>query len=153
MDAPYILLWDGPDWFRLIPLAVMPLVLILLAGGSSQGIKHITRHPMLWAVFLWAASHILPNGDAASVMLFGAAILFALIDQPLADARMRREEPGAWAEKSSETSALPFLATLQGRAKPSLKEIGYIRIAAALVLYVVILFAHEHVIGLTALPL
>ncbi|MBT5781385.1 MAG: NnrU family protein [Rhodospirillaceae bacterium] len=152
-DAPQILLWEGPDWFRLIPLAAMPLVLILLATMPSDGIKKVTHHPLLWAIFLWATAHIPTNGDAASLMLFGAFALFALIDQPLADARTRREEPEDWAEKSATSSALPFLAALQGRAKPSLKEIGYIRIAAALVLYVVILFAHEHVIGLTALPL
>ena len=113
MDAPYEELWAAPGWTRLIPLAVMPLVLILL---------------------------------------FGALALFALIDQPLADARIRREEPERWAEKFSGTSAIPFLAALQGNGRPSLKEIGYVRIVVALVLYVVILFAHEHVIGFSALP-
>jgi len=152
-DAPQVLLWQGPEWSRLIPLAAMPLVLILLAGMPSPGMQKITRHPMLWAIFLWAAAHIPPNGDAASLMLFGAFALFALIDQPLADARTRREDPESWAKKSAENSALPFLAVLQGRARPRLKEIGYGRIAAALVLYLVILFAHEHVIGLSALPL
>ncbi len=153
MDAPQNLLWDDPGWLRLIPLAVMPLVLILLAGQTSKGMQKVTRHPMLWAVFLWAAAHLIANGDTASVMLFGAMIVFALIDQPLADARTRREKPEAWAETSAETSAIPFLAALQGRAKPSLKEIGYGRSAAALVIYLVALFAHEHVIGLSALPL
>ena len=86
-------------------------------------------------------------------MLFGTVALFALINQPLSDARKRREEPEEWAEIAATTSALPFATALQGRAKPSLKEIGIRRIVAALVLYLVILFAHEHVIGLSALPL
>ncbi len=153
MDAPYVTLWDAPDWTRLIPLAVMPLALILIAAAQTPGMKQVTRHPMLWAVFLWAAAHIAPNGDAASLMLFGAFALFALIDQPLSDARKRREEPEAWAETAATTSVLPFVAALQGRAKPSLKEIGIRRIVAALALYLVILFVHEHVIGLSALPL
>ena len=153
MDAPHILLWQGPDWLRLIPFAVMPIVLILLAGMPSKGMRKITRHPLLWAVVLWATAHIPTNGDAASLMLFGGLALFALIDQPLADARTRREDPEAWAKTSAETSALPFLAALQGRAKPSLKEIGYVRVAAALVIYLIVLFGHEHVIGLSALPL
>jgi uncharacterized membrane protein len=95
MDAPQNLLWDDPGWLRLIPLAVMPLVLILLAGQTSKGMQKVTRHPMLWAVFLWAAAHLIANGDTASVMLFGAMIVFALIDQPLADARTRREKKRA----------------------------------------------------------
>ncbi|PPR22686.1 MAG: hypothetical protein CFH39_01094 [Alphaproteobacteria bacterium MarineAlpha10_Bin2] len=103
-------------------------------------------------MFLWAAAHIPANGDAASVMLFGSLILFALIDQPLADARIRREEPERWAEDFAATSAIPFLAALQGKGRPSLKEIGYARMGVALVLYIVILFAHEHVIGFSALP-
>ncbi|MDP6590303.1 MAG: NnrU family protein [Alphaproteobacteria bacterium] len=153
MDAPYVALWDAPGWTWLIPLAVIPLALMLVAGERSPGMRKITRHPMLWSVLLWAAAHIAPNGDAASLMLFGAFALFAVIDQPLADARMRREEPEAWAEKSATSSAIPFLAALQGRARPSLKEIGLVRIGVALVLYLVLLFAHEHVIGFSALPL
>ncbi len=152
MDAPYSELWEAPGWTRLIPLAVMPLVLILLAGMPAPGMRKVTRHPLLWAVILWAAAHIPSNGDAASIMLFGALILFALIDQPLADARMRREEPERWADNFAGTSAIPLLAALQGRVRPSLKEIGYARIGAALVLYLVLLFVHEHVIGLSALP-
>ena len=85
-------------------------------------------------------------------MLFGSLILFALIDQPLADARIRREEPERWAEDFAATSAIPFLAALQGKGRPSLKEIGYARMGVALVLYIVILFAHEHIIGFSALP-
>ncbi|MDA0228779.1 MAG: NnrU family protein [Proteobacteria bacterium] len=152
MDAPYTQLWEAPGWTQLIPLAVMPLVLILLAGMSAPGMQKVTRHPLLWALFLWAAAHIPTNGDAASLMLFGALALFALIDQPLADARIRREEPERWAEKFAGSSAIPFVAALRGKGRPSLREIGYVRIVAALVLYLVILFAHEHVIGFSALP-
>ena len=152
MDAPYTELWAAPGWTRLIPLAVMPLVLVLFASASTPGMQKVTRHPQLWALWLWAVSHLLINGDAASVMMFGALALFALIAQPLIDARIRREEPERWAEKFAATSAIPFLAALTGGARPSLKEIGYLRIGAALVLYLVILFAHKHVIGLSALP-
>ena len=152
MDAPYTELWAAPSWTRLIPLAMMPLVLILFAGASTPGMQKVTRHPQLWALLLWAGSHIPINGDAASVMMFGALALFALIDQPLIDARIRREEPERWVEKFAATSAIPFVAALRGKGWPSLKEIGYVRIVAALVLYLVILFAHEHVIGFSALP-
>ena len=130
----------------------MPLVLMLLAGMPRPGMRKVTRHPMLWAVLLWAAAHIPASAAAASVMLFGSLILFALIDQPLADARIRREEPERWAEDFAATSAIPFLAALQGKGRPSLREIGYARMGVALVLYIVILFAHEHVIGFSALP-
>ena len=146
MDAPYRLLWEAPDWTRLIPLAVMPLVLILLAGMPMPGMRKITRRPLLWALFLWATAHIPTNGDAASLMMFGALALFALIVQPLAD------EPERWAKEFAGTSTIPFLAALNGGARPSLKEIGFPRIGVALMLYLAILFAHKYVIGLSALP-
>jgi len=153
MHAPYVELWSAPGWARLIPLAAMPLVMIMFAcAQKSKGMRAITRHPMLWAVLLWAGAHIPVNGDAASVMMFGAFALYALIDMPLADRRIAREEPERWATLSAETSALPFVALMGGRATFRLKELGLGRVAGALVLFIVILFAHEHVIGLSPLP-
>jgi len=154
MDAPYVELWAAPNWTRLIPLVVLPFAILLTvcAQKNCDGIKAVTRHPMLWSVVLWALPHIPPNGDAASLMLFGTFALFALIDQPLADARLRREEPERWREIAGSTSAIPFAAAIAGRAKPRFSEIGYRRIGIALVLYVVILFGHEYVIGLSPMP-
>ncbi|MGY8993790.1 MAG: NnrU family protein [Rhodospirillales bacterium] len=61
--APYEELWSSPGWTRLIPLAAMPLVLIMFAcAQKSIGMLAITRHPMLWALFLWAGAHIPVNG-------------------------------------------------------------------------------------------
>jgi uncharacterized membrane protein len=151
--APYEELWSSPGWTRLIPLAAMPLVMIMFAcAQKSKGMRAITRHPMLWAVLLWAGAHIPVNGDAASVMMFGAFALYALIDIPLADRRIAKEDPERWATLSAETSALPFAAIIGGRATFRLKELGLGRVVGALLIFIVILFAHEHVIGLSSLP-
>ena len=152
MYAPYVELWSAPDWTRLIPLVALPFALMFLASQRSEGIQAVTRHPMLWGIALWSLSHIAPNGDAASVMMFGAFALYALIDQPLADARLRREEPARWQELAATSSAIPFAAAIAGRTKPSLAKIGYLRLGIALLIYVVALFAHEHVIGLSPMP-
>lgn len=153
MHAPYVELWSSPAWTRLVPLAAMPLVFILFAcAQKSPGMRAITRHPMLWGLSLWGLAHIVPNGDAASVMMFGAFALYGLIDMPLADRRIASEEPERWATLSAETSAIPFAAILAGRAQFSLKALGPGRVVGALALYVVVLFIHEHVIGLSALP-
>ena len=81
-----------------------------------------------------------------------AFALFALIDQPLSDARLWREGPTRWREVVRTTLAVPFAAALAGRDRPQLKEIGLVRISVGLTLYLVFLFAHVPVIGLTALP-
>ena len=42
------------------------------ASGPAGHIKHAIRHPMLIGTILWAAGHLLANGDLASLFLFGA---------------------------------------------------------------------------------
>jgi uncharacterized membrane protein len=39
-----------------------------LAPGA---ITTVTRHPVLWGFALWAGSHLVPNGDLRSRLLFG----------------------------------------------------------------------------------
>ncbi len=153
-DAEAELWWLG-DWARWIPLAVLPFALSLLTLVYTAPVeaKKIVRHPMLTAVLLWAVAHILPNGDAASLILFGSTALFALADMPLNDARVRREEPTVWAERQRTTSLIPFAALIEGRAGPLDRRRVVLRgILPGLAIYLVILFAHEFVFGLSALP-
>ncbi|MEL6751250.1 MAG: NnrU family protein [Pseudomonadota bacterium] len=42
--------------------------------------KRLTQHPMLWGVLIWSASHLLNNADGASVLLFGAFLVWAAVD-------------------------------------------------------------------------
>ncbi len=50
-------------------------------------IRKITRHPMLLGVLMWAAAHLLVNGDVASILLFGSFAAFSVVDMVLANAR------------------------------------------------------------------
>lgn len=148
-------LWMLGDWARLIPLAALPLALglLVLAYAAPAEAKKIVRHPMLSAVLLWALAHILPNGDAASLMLFGGFALYALVDMKLNDARVRREEPALWAERQRTTSMLPFVALLEGRAGAlDARRVLLRGVLPAIIAYLVILFAHEFVFGPSALP-
>jgi len=53
------------------------------------------RHPMLMGFALWAASHILVNGDVPSLILFGGLLAWALISMAL----INRAEP-EWAPRA-----------------------------------------------------
>ena len=148
-------LWWLGDWARLVPLAVLPvaLCLLILVYSAPGKAKKIVRHPMLTAVLLWALAHVLPNGDAASLILFGAAALYALVDMPLNNARIRREEPAIWAERARTSSMIPFAALIEGRAGPlDVQRVALRGVLPAVVVYLVILFAHEFVFGFSALP-
>lgn len=87
-QAPFVPLWAPPDWSRHAALTVMPIALMLLvAAYLPSNIKRFIRHPMLWGVTLWAAVHLLANGDLASVILFGGIGAFALFDMWSANQR------------------------------------------------------------------
>jgi uncharacterized membrane protein len=93
----HLYLWPPGPGVRHLPLLVMPLALILIAGGvltpnpsatgmtsaldrpePAQGVLRVTRHPVMWGVGLWAAIHIVANGDLASLWFFGGFLLTAL---------------------------------------------------------------------------
>ena len=58
----------------------MPLALVLFAAARMPTrIRSLVRHPMLLGVLLWAVAHLLANGEARSVVLFGGFALIAAI--------------------------------------------------------------------------
>ena len=86
--APFVPLWDPPAWAPRVAVWVMPVALTLLvAAFLPSNLKRVTRHPMLWGVTVWAAVHLLANGDRASLILFGSFGAFALFDMWSANRR------------------------------------------------------------------
>lgn len=168
--APYVALWGDPIWARhLLLLIMVPAVLLLVLGMSApnptmgpQGAERleagtavgaITRHPMLWAFTLWAAGHMLANGDAAMVIMTGGVLLLALGGAGLIDWKKRKALGPAYAAYMARTSFVPFAAVIGGRAKLDWKAIGLWRIALGIALYFVILLSHGFIIGRSALPI
>ena len=79
--APFIPVYDPPSWGYIATAALMLPALILLPAAHMPGnIKRFTRHPMNWAVVIWATGHLLANGDQASITLFASFGLYAVID-------------------------------------------------------------------------
>ena len=65
-------LYDPPFWLRHVTMLLMVPV---------SKIKKVLKHPMLVAGKLRAVSHLLANGDLASVLLFGGFFLWAVLDR------------------------------------------------------------------------
>lgn len=75
-------LWSPPTWGRHAAMALMLPVFPLLAMTYLRGtIAAAVRHPMITAVKLWALAHLLVRGDAASVLLFGGLLAWAIFDR------------------------------------------------------------------------
>ena len=86
--APFVDLWTPPAWGRQVAIFAMPVALTLFIGAyMPSNLKRFTRHPMLWGVTIWAAVHLLANGDLASLILFGTFGAFALFDMWSANRR------------------------------------------------------------------
>jgi uncharacterized membrane protein len=168
--APVQPLWDGTG-LRHLALALMPLAWVLLVGGLTspnptavggegslvrdrepQGFIRITRHPVMWAFALWAFSHLLANGDLASLLLFGALLFLALFGAWVIDRRRDRDNPAGWMQLKAQTSFIPLAALFTGRTRLTLRDLGLWRLALGLGLYVLFLFLHPLVIGVPALP-
>ncbi|HTX06165.1 MAG TPA: NnrU family protein [Steroidobacteraceae bacterium] len=114
---------------------------------AARGIVRITRHPFLWGVALWAATHLIVNGDVASLILFGTLLVLALGGTASIDAKRRRSFPERWAQFAHVTSSVPFAAIARGgnRLAPALAEIGAWRLLGALALYALAFYLHGRV--------
>lgn len=77
-----VVLWYPPVWTRhLAGTLMLPVFVMLLAAYLPGRIKTTLKHPMLVAVKLWAASHLIANGTLADVLLFGSFLAWAVADR------------------------------------------------------------------------
>jgi uncharacterized membrane protein len=169
--APFQPLWDVPPWTKYLALvlvfAAFPLVVIglltpnpttasfesrLAHANVVQGMIRITRHPFLWGVALWAFAHLVVNGDAASLVLFGSLLALALAGTVSIDAKRRRAYGDQWDRFAAATSNVPFGAIVSGRNRLAIGEIGFSRIAVAVVLFALVLIFHSPLFGGEPLP-
>lgn len=169
--APVLVVWDYAPWQSWVPVLVNPFAFLLIVASLSQrnptsvgqagaldraesafGILRVTRNPFLWGVTLWALAHMVPNGEAAALLLFGTLALLAGLGSVLLDARLARSGGEGWARFADVTSNLPFAAIVAGRQRLVAREIGLLRLGAALLLYGGILHAHASLFGVSALP-
>ena len=75
-------LWNPPGWTRHATALLMLVSFILLAAAyvPGNGIKARVGHPMVLSVKVWALAHLLSNGRLGDVLLFGAFLLWAILD-------------------------------------------------------------------------
>jgi uncharacterized membrane protein len=78
----WIDVWSPPTAFKHITVALMlPAVILVVASYIRGRIYATLKHPMLAGVKLWAAAHLLANGDLGSIILFGSFLAWAVFDR------------------------------------------------------------------------
>lgn len=169
--APYIPLWDPAPWQYLVPHIAMPIACLLLTCGlgppnpfslggtaarfspTTPGIVGVTRHPVLWAATFWATAHLFPNGDLTHVLLFASLGFYGVIGTLVFEARRRAAWGSAqWHALAAHTSWFPGWAWLTGKWRGDPQNLPWRRVAAAIVLYLLILGGHASVIGVSPWP-
>ncbi|GIX13683.1 MAG: membrane protein [Paracoccaceae bacterium] len=124
-------LYQPPAWGRHLNNLLMYAAIVLAGMGHAGGrMRGWLRHPMLTAVVVWAAAHLLVRGDGAALVLFGGLALWALVEMAV----INRAEPG-W------TPPAPG---------PVARDLGLL--VAAAVIYAVIVLIHWKVFGLYPFP-
>ncbi|MDN3563175.1 NnrU family protein [Paeniroseomonas aquatica] len=162
-------LWFAPAWLRwLLALVMLPAFVLFVAsfrrnptaaggealiGAGATGIQRITRHPMLWSFALWAAVHVIGNGDTAAVVFFGAFLVTALAGMPSIDAKLAKRAPADWAKLAAATSILPFGAIAAGRNRLAPGEIGWLPPVVGLLAWAALLHFHARFFGVAPLIL
>lgn len=85
--------WYPPKAIKHITIALMlPAVILVVASYIRGRIYATLKHPMLAGVKLWAAAHLLANGDLSSIILFGSFLGWAVYDRI---SLKRRKDAGA----------------------------------------------------------
>jgi uncharacterized membrane protein len=128
-----ILVYAPPVWMRHVTaLLMVPVFPLFLAAYLPGRIKTAMKHPMLVAIKLWAFAHLLSNGMAADLLLFGSFLAWAVVDR----ISLKRR---------------PVVRLVPG--PPPLRYNDPIAVVGGLGLYVIfVLWLHVRLIGVSPLP-
>lgn len=114
----------APEYWYTPPLAGMTTVVFAIvvvafvlmgAANAPTNLKRHLRHPMLTGVAVWAAAHLLANGDSRSVVLFGGLGIWAVIAMITINRR-----DGAWEKPAAVAASKDIVLVVIGAALTTL---------------------------------
>ena len=99
-------LWTPPLWVKHVAALLMLLSLVLLACAHAprNAIKAKLHHPMVLSVKVWALAHLLANPRVADLVLFGAFLLWSVLNFRAA---RKRDRLAAAAGEAAGTLVVP----------------------------------------------
>jgi uncharacterized membrane protein len=149
--------------YKVAKVFVLVSFLVLVAGTMTRnptavmqdsalddgvhGILKITRHPVQWAILVFAAGHIIANGDTASILFFGTLAAISFFGMLSMDARRRKEEDPRWQTFMETTSMVPFAAMLGGKSSFQMADVNWVALIVGFGLYAAVYWLHDMVSG------
>ncbi len=90
-----VVLWYPPIWLKhtALLLNLVALIIFVASAVPAGKMKGRIRHPMVISVKVWAFAHLISNETLADVVLFGAFLVWAVLD--FRSARQRDRATGA----------------------------------------------------------
>ena len=172
IHAPRIVLWPWAHWTYWIPNVLMPFAFILFAAGLispnplSVSFRRggfdpekppltaaLTRHPVMWGFFLWAAAHIPTNGEFPIGFMFLLFAGFAIAGLKLIDRKyikkMGREN---WEQLARNTHPLLFCSPALRKRDFTVTGYDITGICAGIALYMLFYSLHGYFFAITPLP-
>jgi len=118
--------WDRmPAMVGINNLLMLFSVYLFAVSGAKSALARKIRHPQLTAVKVWALSHILVNGDAESLVLFGGLLAWAVLEVILINRAQREWTPPAPAPMRKEISAVVITLVVYGLIVAVHYALGY----------------------------
>jgi uncharacterized membrane protein len=86
------IIWSPPLWTRhAAALLTLPAFILIVAAYIPRNrIRSMLGHPMVFGVILWGLAHLLANGRAIDLLLFGSFSVWAAVDYAMAVRRDRK---------------------------------------------------------------
>ena len=112
------------------------------ARAEPRGMFKVTRHPMMWGIGLWAASHIVLFWSTRTLVTALAMGVLALVGAKFQDAKKEVLMGAAWAEWESKTSYWPRWGALS--------RVGAVPLIAGTVLWLAGSYVHLWRAGIPA---
>jgi hypothetical protein len=127
-----VVLWQPNVVLIYVALVLNLVAFIFLAGSSpsNNAIRLKLKHPMILGVKVWALAHLISNGTLVNLILFGAFLIWAVLDF-----RSARKRPIHMPEQAAINTKATVITILTG-----------------VILWVAFIFGlHQYLIGVSPL--
>ena len=153
--------WIAPRPWWIAASGVMLLACVLLVGAfvknpafphpqpkkqaarPATGVFAITRHPMNWAVILWALVHLSLWWSPRNMIVAAGMLVLALAGSIGQDRKKRAVIGRAWQEWEARTSFVPFAALFAGRVPWRNAAPGGIALGGGAALWLLAIWLHQ----------
>lgn len=158
--------WIGPMWLWDWGAPVLMLLSsILLVGANignpaapgskagspivrpATGVFAITRHPMNWAIMIWALTHIALSGTPLNLTIAGGIFLLSFVGSVAQDRKKQSLLGDAWRGWEARTSFIPFRAVIDGRIPVRALWPGWIALIGGVALWFGATWLHAMPVG------